>query len=69
MVNRLLNSAKRMQTLLANANIDSAIIGGIAVSVWGEPRLTQDTDIRVALGRDDSDRLLRVLPSDYTLLW
>jgi hypothetical protein len=36
--------------------------------VWGEPRLTQDADIRVALGRDDSDRLLRVLPSDYTLL-
>jgi len=36
--------------------------------VWGEPRLTQDTDIRVALGRDDADQLLRLLGSDYVAL-
>jgi hypothetical protein len=68
MADGLLNSAKRMQQRLADASIDSAIIGGIAVSVWGEPRLTQDTDIRVALGRDDADQLLRLLGSDYVAL-
>ncbi|UCF96856.1 MAG: hypothetical protein JSV89_17005 [Spirochaetaceae bacterium] len=44
------------------------MIGGIAVGVWGEPRVTRDVDLKILLGRDDAPRLLDILKSDYTAL-
>jgi len=44
------------------------VIGGIAVAVWGDPRVTRDVDLKVLLERDDADRLLAVLSPDYTSL-
>lgn len=36
-------------------------IGGIAVAVWGEPRLTRDIDMKVLVSREDRARLLAIL--------
>jgi len=46
----------------------SIVIGGLAVSVWGEPRFTKDADLKVLLQREDAGRLLAALPPEYRLL-
>ncbi len=61
----LLQSAAALQERLRRAGIASALIGGVAVGVWGEPRLTRDVDIKVLLSRDDAKLLLDVLGSDF----
>lgn len=47
------------QSRLEGAGIQSAVIGGIAVAVWGLPRATQD--VEVLLTRAQADRLLGTL--------
>ncbi len=64
----LLQSLRTLQQRLNDAGIPSIVIGGVAVAVWGEPRLTRDADMKVLLERDAADRLLSVLASDYTSL-
>ncbi|GMU55252.1 MAG: hypothetical protein AMXMBFR33_43980 [Candidatus Xenobia bacterium] len=49
------------QSRLEGAGIQSAVIGGIAVAVWGLPRATQDVDLKVLLTRAQADRLLGTL--------
>jgi hypothetical protein len=57
-----------LQKRLSDAGIPSAVIGGIAVSVWSRPRTTSDVDLKVLLDRDAAQRLLAVLRTDYTPL-
>jgi len=38
------------------------VIGGQAVLLYGEPRLTRDIDITLGMGVDRSDRLKKILP-------
>jgi hypothetical protein len=64
----LLQSLRVLQQRLRDAGIPSIVIGGVAVAVWGEPRVTRDVDLKVLLERDDVDRLLAALASDYTSL-
>lgn len=64
----LIQSLRALQQRLSDAGILSIAIGGVAVAVWGEPRLTRDVDVKVLLERDDADRLLDTLASDYTSL-
>jgi hypothetical protein len=64
----LLQSLQALQQRLSDAGIPSIVIGGVAVAIWGEPRVTRDVDLKVLLERDDADRLLAVLASDYTSL-
>lgn len=64
----LLHSLRALQQRLSDAGIPSIVIGGVAVAVWGEPRVTRDVDLKVLLERDDADRLLTTLASDYTSL-
>lgn len=64
----LFQSVHKIQSLLDTAGIPSIVIGGIAAAIWGEPRLTRDIDLKVLLSRDDADRLLTLLSSDYTSL-
>ena len=64
----LLQSVRALQRRLSDAGIPSIVIGGVAVAVWGEPRVTRDVDLKVLLGRDDADRLLAVLAPDYVSL-
>jgi hypothetical protein len=59
-----LEAAARLQGILDAAGIQSMVIGGLAVAVWGEPRATRDADIKVLLTRDDASRLLACLSPD-----
>lgn len=39
-----------------------ALVGGLAVSAWGEPRYTRDVDLAVGVARDDeAERLVHAL--------
>lgn len=51
----------RLAAALDEAGIPYMVIGGQAVLVHGEPRLTRDIDVTVGLGTDGLDRLLTVL--------
>lgn len=50
---------------LLEADIPSIVIGGLAVAAWGEPRVTRDVDLKVLLTRQDADRLLALLSTNY----
>lgn len=61
----MFRAAAEIQRRLLALGIPSAVIGGLAVAIWGEPRLTRDIELKVALGREDTDRLLDALPADW----
>jgi hypothetical protein len=58
----------QLQKRLTEAGIASAVIEGLAVAVWGEPRLTRDADVKVSLQREQASHLLRLLSPGYTFL-
>ena len=62
------NSIEVLQGRLSDSGIDSIVIGGVAVGIWGEPRVTRDIDLKVLLGRSEADRLLEILSDEYTPL-
>ena len=64
----LVRSIQRVQQHLREADIPSVVIGGVAVALWGEPRVTRDVDLKILLAREEADRLLAVLTPDYTPL-
>lgn len=68
MIDNLIEGVIRLQSHLSKAGIASVVIGGLAVVVWGEPRLTRDVDLKVQLQRDQSSHLLETLEPDYKLL-
>ncbi len=57
----LIDSVVRFQDLMRREGIPVMAIGGIAVAVWGEPRLTRDIDIKIQLHRDERARLSQLL--------
>ena len=61
----LFESLVSLEERLHRAGISCAVIGGVAVGVWGEPRLTRDVDVKVLLGRNHASRLLEILAADY----
>ncbi|MEI2688665.1 MAG: hypothetical protein V9H69_02720 [Anaerolineae bacterium] len=63
----LVRSVARLQQRLEQAGIPSAVIGGLAVSAWGEPRLTRDANLKVLARRDERGRILQLL-ADFTPL-
>jgi len=64
----LLKSAAQVQHSLSDAGIDSVAIGGLAVAIWGEPRVTRDVDLKVLLSRDQAKELLKSLPHAFRVL-
>jgi len=64
----LFQSVRALQRRLDDAGIPSIVIGGVAVAVWGEPRVTRDVDFKVQLGREDAERLMATLAPDYVSL-
>ena len=54
-------AAWELHQFLTSLGIPYAIIGGIAVQVWGEPRLTQDVDLTIAAPLDEPERVIRAL--------
>jgi hypothetical protein len=65
---QLFRSVKALQQRLTDAGIASIVIGGAAVGMWGDPRVTRDVDLKVLLKREDADRLLALLAPDYVSL-
>lgn len=43
----LIEAAREVESILAEAGMKAVIIGGLAVFRWGEPRLTRDVDFTV----------------------
>lgn len=52
-------AAWEIHAFLVSAGIPYAIIGGLAVQWWGEPRLTKDVDLTVVAPLDDPERFIR----------
>ncbi|MEW5987875.1 MAG: DUF6036 family nucleotidyltransferase [Chloroflexota bacterium] len=63
----LISSLAAFQARLEAAGIPCVAVGGLAVSLWGEPRLTRDVDVKVLIGREERQRLLNLL-TGYTSL-
>lgn len=64
----LFQSIQNLQKHLDHSGVPSIVIGGVAVAMWGDPRVTRDVDLKVRLGREDANRLLGLLTPDYTSL-
>jgi len=50
---------KALSVFLSEQKIDYAILGGIAVFIYGEPRLTSDVDVNIILNKDDIREFLK----------
>jgi hypothetical protein len=47
---------------LDEMNVPAALLGGLAVSVWAEPRFTRDVDLAVAVSSDaEAERVIHAL--------
>ena len=62
-MNDLINSVIAFQNFMKQEGISVMAIGGIAVAVWGEPRLTRDIDMKVLVSREGRGPLLALLRS------
>jgi predicted nucleotidyltransferase len=63
--NRLHGALARAASDLARLRAPFALVGGVAVSVRAEPRLTRDLDLAVAVARDaEAEALVRSLVAD-----
>jgi hypothetical protein len=67
-VENLIQSLVALQERLDKAGLPSIVIGGVAIGVWGEPRLTRDVDLKVLLERDSAQLLLDAILPDYVPL-
>lgn len=61
----LFREAERLQSVMESENIDYFFVGGLAVQVWGEPRLTLDIDLTVFTGLVEESKTVRLLLSHY----
>jgi hypothetical protein len=64
-VNRQFETAWRVHTFLSARGIPYAIIGGIAVQRWGQPRLTRDVDFTILLPPGGEELALRELVTAF----
>ena len=58
-MNKRERAAWEVHEFLVGLGVPYAVIGGMAVQHWGEPRFTQDVDVTVTAPLDDPDRLIR----------
>ncbi len=63
----IFKSVAELQSKFEQAGLPSMVIGGLAVGIWGEPRLTRDADIKVLASRADRQNILDLLAA-YTPL-
>jgi len=60
-MNRLIEAALELHEFLTRHAVPYAIIGGVAVQVWGEPRLTIDLDITVLTPPEGTGAFVQLL--------
>lgn len=60
--NPVTEAATRAASDLGEVGARFALVGGLAVSVWGEPRYTRDVDLAVGVrGDEEAERVIREL--------
>jgi hypothetical protein len=59
-------AAWELHVLLTRLGVPYAIIGGLAVRQWGEPRLTQDVDVTVMLPVENPQPLLDEIAASFS---
>ena len=64
-MNLQFETAWRLHTFLSARRIPYAIIGGIAVQRWGQPRLTRDVDLTILLPRGGEEATLREIVASF----
>lgn len=50
---------KKSLELIKLSKVDYLLVGGIAVGIWGEPRLTEDIDTILFISKKDTGKLLK----------
>ena len=61
-MNRVERALLRVVADLSTVRVPWAVVGGFAVSVWAEPRLTRDVDVAVAVESDaDAEGVIRAM--------
>jgi hypothetical protein len=64
-VNRQFEAAWRLHAFLTARGIPYAIIGGLAVQRWGQPRFTRDVDLTVLLPPGSEASALNEIASEF----
>lgn len=64
-MNRQFETAWRLHAFLSARGVPYAIIGGIAVQRWGQPRLTRDVDLTVLLPAGGEEAALREIVATF----
>src|SRR5581483_7625738 len=64
-VNRQFATAWRLHRFLSERRIPYAIIGGLAVQRWGQPRFTRDVDVTILLPTGGEEPVLRELAAAF----
>lgn len=64
-MNRQFETAWRLHLFFARRSIPYAIIGGIAVQRWGQPRLTRDVDVTILLPPGGEAPILRDIVAEF----
>lgn len=63
---QLVSAARAVLAALQDAQIPACLIGGMAVSRWGQPRATTDSDLSALAPYGDESRVLDVLLARFT---
>lgn len=64
-MNRQFETAWRLHRFFTDRRIPYAIIGGLAVQRWGQPRLTRDVDVTILLPAGGEEPALRDLATAF----
>ncbi|HHS96997.1 MAG TPA: hypothetical protein ENK08_03735 [Chloroflexi bacterium] len=59
------HAAWEIHTILTRLNVPYAVMGGLAVQRWGEPRFTLDVDVTAMLPVDDPTPILRKIVAHF----
>ena len=64
-MNNLITEAEELQSFIQSKGLEFFFIGGLAVQVWGEPRLTRDIDLTVFTNLLDERSLIKTFLQEY----
>jgi hypothetical protein len=61
----IIDSALRFQDRFNTLGVPTAAVGGLALAIWGEPRLSRELDMKVLMTGSDAKRVVDLLRDDY----
>lgn len=64
-MNNLIAEAEQLQIFVQDKGFEFFFIGGLAVQVWGEPRLTRDIDLTVFTNLTDERSFIKIFLQKY----